>query len=471
MEKIISDIYQIIKKTENLIDLEEDIKTYMHQLLSGLIGDLFTQIDRGMKEKKRNEGWTVVRSDDKTVNFTFGAVTFSHTSMKDKRGTSRHPLDEWLGLAKYQRYSPLVEIKVAEMVTEMDYRETARVLNEWTAVEMSHGTVGNIVKRVGSAQAVADQQMVEELEIADHLPIGKKVDYLFAEADGVFVKSTQKGKGIEVSQAIIYEGWDINGKRVSLKEPTVIMTPKPTSVFWDEVQAITAHKYSLERTQIATNSDGGKGYTADKFQTAFSQSENKVLNQLDAYHITQAITRTFGAQSSELKDKVRQAIASHDLDQFKLCVDTYESTLTEDDEKKIEQLRKFRNYIKNNWDRIFDWRQKVSKAPDGARSLGAMESNQRRISFRMKRRGMCWSPTGSLGMVKIIQGRANGTLRDTYLKRYRLSDRKKREMKQSIRMSHFLSQPTRPSIGAKQGSVSLYVAHSTAVGKLLKSMR
>ncbi|HHU20811.1 MAG TPA: ISLre2 family transposase [Bacilli bacterium] len=471
MEKIISDIYQIIKQTDNLIDLEEDIKTYMHQLFSGLIGDVFTRIDRGMKEKKRSEGWTVVHSDDKTVNFTFGAVTFSHTSMKDKRGTSHHPFDEWLGLDKYQRYSPLVEVKVAEMATEMDYRETARVLNEWTAVEMSHGTVGNIVKRVGSAQAAADQQMVEELDIADHLPVGKKVDYLFAEADGVFVKSTQKGKGIEVSQAIIYEGWNLNGKRVSLKEPTVIMTPKPISIFWDEVQAITAHKYSLEQTKIATNSDGGKGYTADKFQTVFSQSENKVLNQLDTYHITQAITRTFGAQSSELKDKVRQAIKCHDRGQFKLWVDTYESTLAESDEKKIDQLKKFKNYIQNNWTRIFDWRQKVEKIPDGARSLGAMESNQRRISFRMKRRGMCWSQSGSLGMVKVIQGRTNRTLRDAYLNRYKLSDRKKREIKQSIRMSHFLAQPTRPSIGVKQGSVSLYVAHSTAVGNLLKSMR
>ena len=72
--------------------------------------------------------------------------------------------------------------------------------------------------------------------------------------------------------------------------------------------------------------------------------------------------------------------------------------------KKIDQLKKFRNYIQNNWDRIFDWRQKVEKIPDGARSLGAMESNQRRISFRMKRRGMCWSQSWSLGVMKVIQG-------------------------------------------------------------------
>ena len=48
----------------------------MSQLFSGVIGDVFTQIDRDMKERKRNGGWTVVRSDDKTIHFTFGAQSF-----------------------------------------------------------------------------------------------------------------------------------------------------------------------------------------------------------------------------------------------------------------------------------------------------------------------------------------------------------------------------------------------------------
>lgn len=82
----------------------------------------------------------------------------------------------------------------------------------------------------------------------------------------------KKKKGIEVHHAITYEGWNMNGKRVSLREPKVILTTQSTETFWSEVQAATAHRYSLEKTQIVTNSDGGLGYTADKFQEAFSQS-------------------------------------------------------------------------------------------------------------------------------------------------------------------------------------------------------
>lgn len=355
------------------------------------------------------------------------------------------------------------------MASETDYRETARVLKEWTAVNISHTTVGSIVKRVGKAQAKADEEMVVELDEADFLPGGKKVDFLYAEADGVFVRGTEKKKSLEVRHAVVHEGWDKNGKRVSLRELKVIMTTQPTAEFWKEVQAFTAHQYSLEDTQIVSNSDGGGGYTAEKFQEAFSQSKYPVLNQLDPYHVSQALNRALGGGKSEFKDGIKKALKEHNQNQFKLWVDTFESTLEE--QKSVEKLEAFRKYITHNWERIFDWREKVENPPEDARSLGAMESNQRHVSFRMKKRGMHWSEAGGEGMVKVIQGILNGTLRDVYLKHQKRSERKQRHVKQTVRMAQLLRQPTRPSIGAKQGSISLYVAHSTARGQLLKSFR
>lgn len=61
----------------------------------------------------------------------------------------------------------------------------------------------------------------------------------------------------------------------------------------------------------------------------------------------------------------------------------HRSTL--EDPKKPEKVKDFRTYIQHNWDRIFDWREKVGNPPNDARGLGAMESNQRHISFRMKK--------------------------------------------------------------------------------------
>ena len=469
MEHIISKLFETVKDTRNFIEAEESMHYLMQEWFSGLVGDMLTSLSRVVKEKKQSEGWRVKREDCKTIQFMFGPVCYRRTLMVDPQGENHYPLDEWLGIRKHQRQSPLVEVKVAEMASEATYRETARVLKDWTAVHISHQTVGNIVKQVGAAQAREDENMVTELEEAAALPEGKHVDYLYAEADGVFIRGTEKKKGIEVSHGVVYEGWDTNGKRVSLQHPKAVMTTQPTSDFWKEVQAITASHYSLEKTQVVTNSDGGKGYTAEKFQEAFSQSAYPVFNQLDSYHVFQALNRALGAQKSEYKEGLRKALKGHDKEDFRLWLDTYESTLEEP--KKIEKVKEFRTYILKNWDRIFDWRDKVKNTPEGARSLGAMESNQRHISFRMKKRGMHWSREGGEAMVKIKQGILNGTLRDAYLQQQPRSVRKQREFKKMVRLTEILRQPTRPSVGVKDGSVALYTAHSTAMGNLMKSFQ
>ena len=469
MNTIISKLYTLIHQTENLIEFEECVRVYMYDVFASLLGDVFTTMNDVIVKEKQVEGWTVERNDQREIQFTFGAVRFTHTLMYDLEGNAHYPFDEWAGFKKYQRRSPFVEVKVAEMAAESTYQETARVLREWTAVDISHTTVGTIVKKVGEAQAKADEEMVIELEDSAELPEGKEIDFLYAEADGVFIRGTEKKKSHEVSHAILYEGWDKNGKRVSLRNPIAIMTTKPTKNFWEEVQAITAHHYSLEKTQVVTNSDGGPGYTAEKFQEAFSQSEYPVLNQLDAYHVFQGLNRALGATKSEYKDELRKALKDRDLDRFTLWLDSYESTL--DDTKRVKKVEEFRSYILNNWARVIDWRKCVSNPPEDARSLGAMESNQRHITFRMKKRGMKWSPDGAEAMVKVKQGKLNGTLREAYLKDLHRSARKQREFKRVVRMSTHLHQPVRPSIGTKSGTFALYAPHSSAIGKLAKSFR
>src|SRR5699024_6924552 len=209
-------------------------------------------------------------------------------------------------------------------------------------------------------------------------------------------------KHIEVAHAIMYEGWETNGNRVALKQRQVLMTTQPMNEFWGTFQASAANAYALEDTQIVSNSDGGAGYSNEKFQEAFSQSSYPLLHQLDAYHVAQAINRTFGYKSSEFKKNIKQALETKNLDGFHLWTDSYESTL--EDEKKMERLKQFRTYILNHWEFIGDWRERTKHVSQDAKKLGAMESNQRHISFRMKRRGMHWSQEGAESMVKVKQG-------------------------------------------------------------------
>src|SRR5690625_6876123 len=71
----------------------------------------------------------------------------------------------------------------------------------------------------------------------------------------------------------MYEGWRKNGKRVSLKRPKVIMTTKSIDEFWDEMKAFSANEYALQNTQVISNSDGGAGYSSERFREVYSQSK------------------------------------------------------------------------------------------------------------------------------------------------------------------------------------------------------
>ena len=164
MKTIISELEKIIHQTKDLIDFEEQVRLLMYDTFARMVGDVFTSMNRVIVKQKQSEGWTVERSDEREIQFTFGPVRFTHTLMYDLEGNARYPFDEWIGFKAYDRRSPFVDVKVAEMAAEITYREVARIPNEWTAVSISHTTVGNIVKKVGKAQKEADEELVKELE-------------------------------------------------------------------------------------------------------------------------------------------------------------------------------------------------------------------------------------------------------------------------------------------------------------------
>ncbi|WP_177186231.1 UPF0236 family transposase-like protein, partial [Pisciglobus halotolerans] len=141
MDKIITKLYEIIKESSDLIRTEELIQLYMYDLFAELVGDIFSHINQVIKEQKQSDGWKVKREDWKTVQFVFGPVRYRRTLMVDQENQNHYPLDEWLGIRNYQRHSPLVEVKVAELASKCTYRDTAELLKEWTAITISHQTV------------------------------------------------------------------------------------------------------------------------------------------------------------------------------------------------------------------------------------------------------------------------------------------------------------------------------------------
>src|SRR5690625_6350012 len=87
MEHIISKIYDLLKETNNLIEFEEQVHLLMYDTFADLVGEVFSQLDKVVKQEKQTEHWTVERCDEKSLQFTFGHVrSEEHTSELQSRG-------------------------------------------------------------------------------------------------------------------------------------------------------------------------------------------------------------------------------------------------------------------------------------------------------------------------------------------------------------------------------------------------
>ncbi|MBY6273663.1 MAG: hypothetical protein CW346_15815, partial [Bacillaceae bacterium] len=53
----------------------------------------------------------------------------------DPNGNPHYPLDEWLGIQKYERRSPLVDVKIAELASKCDYRVCAKIFPGWLKIQ------------------------------------------------------------------------------------------------------------------------------------------------------------------------------------------------------------------------------------------------------------------------------------------------------------------------------------------------
>lgn len=460
----IEDLLGIWKNQTSLLEFEEEATTYMYQFMRRSVEQVFLLLDQALVKEKQAQGWIIdSHKDQRTLQFLFGPVTLYHTRMISPEGHACYPLDNLLKLRKHMRYSPNVEYETATLASRMTCREVVKTLATWTQVQMSHTTVMRCVRAVGEAQEKQDQDRV--IQAANGELDGKRQpDFLFAEADGTFVRGLRKRQHIEIKHFIMYEGWVKNGKRRLLKEPYAVMTSKGLDSFWEQVEAAIEQRYRLWQTQVVANSDGGSGYDESHFKDAFCGAHKHIWVQLDAFHVAQSLTRSLHGDKAWIT-RIQKAIQRKDRAAAILLLDTYESNL--DENERVEQVRSVKQYLMGHWDRLFDWRESVAKEnlPEYAGRLGAMESNQRHLTFRMKKRGMHWGESEE-GMVKVIQGIRNKTLKMAYLSSFIPSRRKERIMTKTIRIASLLKEPTVPSIGAHHGRIGCNASSSSAVGKL-----
>ena len=97
-------------------------------------------VDREQGVLLEKEGWFYKETAERSIVFTFGKVTLVRRCYV-KNGKRRYPVDEYLGLTPYNRYSKFLLYQLALTKQELSCRKAAIYFEELFDVNISKDTV------------------------------------------------------------------------------------------------------------------------------------------------------------------------------------------------------------------------------------------------------------------------------------------------------------------------------------------
>lgn len=356
----------------------------------------------------RARGYKLKNQSSRTVTFIFGEIEFSRNRWY-KQGKCKIPVDEKLGLKKHERISKEMVYQVAHLSTFLPYRKVGDVLELVNQVIVSKDTVLKAVKKGHKLH-----KMKEDYEYyQDNYPSKTTVKDLYLEGDGVMVKTTDQSKdnhNIDLAHFVIHTGRkQVGPNRYELQNKKEFICSSNNKARDKVLDYLYYHYNFSSKTQLICNSDGGCGYGHTVFEEFGCSLGVRVEYFWDSYHLTEQLRQFFQPYPKELLDLSLKAVKNHNKKMLRTVFDTVESLIENEDEFSI--MEAFRKKIYARW--------RYTKPAElrglSHKGIGIMESQHRKVTYRMKKRGMYWSLAGAETMSRMIIAREEGTLRDLFM--------------------------------------------------------
>ncbi len=357
--------------------------------------------------ENRPEGFRVLGKRPRKLLTMVGEVTIERRYYADPDGKTRFLLDELLSLDSGDRMSPQVARAAGRYCTRMTYRAAAEELSFFLPDGMSHTTLMNFVRKLGTEYSGEQKEGAEALFSCGELPAseGRKASTLYSELDGKMInlQGEEKRKG-EVKLAITHEGWDErpDGEYV-LRNKRVHIGVSSSEEF------ARTHIYDIaKRWDIGTASFVVGGDGAPMARKAADLAPRSLF-QLDRFHLKRAIMRALSGDAV-LVPGVYELATTGRLDEALETINGRMNGATPEKKKELERLS---GYLLANREGLIDYRDRIKDTDDDARGLGSIEGNiDKEVACRLSKRGMRWSTQGADAMGKVLELRANELLSD-----------------------------------------------------------
>lgn len=280
--------------------------------------------------------------------------------------------------------------------------------SELKHIEITKDTVAKAVKLAAQLYKEKSEYRIAHKSVNHSL---RKVKRLYIEGDGVLFKTPVKNQRNlqEINHFVVHEGVQCEKtKRKKLKNKREFIATGAGQARKQVIDYIFNHYDFMDDAIIVTNSDMGQGYSKQSFKEITDAFPAIHHHFWDRYHLNQRIKKNFDGEMLYLRDKLFETIKTREAKKVDTIFDTAESMI--ENEQKLADLLAFRVKFKKNF---------ANTKPAKLRGysfdgIGIIESNNVKLSFRMKHRGMYWTLNGALTMAKMIIDQDSGQLRDLF---------------------------------------------------------
>jgi hypothetical protein len=366
----------------NLKQLEQLLWRQLQETFSVVMKRLLEEIDQQIAEARDKKRYRLLGKRPLSFTSLFGELSMKRTYYRDRTdGGCVYLLDRYLNLAKAAHLSPMIEETAIELAIQgPSYRKAAQALETFLGYPgMSHETIRQHLLEISALPKARE-------------PVQRQV--LFVEVDGLYVKHQGKGKrGKEEKIAAVHQGWEVNGKRVRLKNKRhfIYRGGKP---FWEAFEDFLIAHYAYDPTvhRLVINGDGAAWITAcrDYFR-------DRAFFSIDRFHVAREIRRLF--RDHPRFAPMKKALA--DCKGKRLLAELNSAVGTLGTEKKEEQLDQLIKQLEQYPEALGDYREWLAGQgieTTGMRPMGSAEGTMSAFAKRLKH-GRSWVEKGKQAMM------------------------------------------------------------------------
>jgi len=384
-------------------NLEDMIFEISQNIARKVFEKAITDIDNYLRIKRERGKLKNTGKRGKYFLTRFGDILYSRTRYKDQDNQSHYLLDEALSISKNQRIS-LSRARIECFLSALSsYREVVEGIRLLIGGPRCHEAIRQSVIKEGKLIIENQKKKLKQIENLDY-PDKEAPDTAYLEADATYItlqkKGQEKGGKLEVKAGVGYTGKEARyktGKSKRLTEKfTFIGTGKS---FMRNLSLLAEERLSLSKVKKVIFGGDGDSWITSGIKDYFSSA----TYILDLYHLYKKFKECLSKRKQEQK-VIKDLLLSNQIDQGLSVIE--QMIRSPYDQKEKDNLAKLYTYISHN--RLGITNQFKLKDQEIERA-GAIESNINKvIAARFKKRGMSWSKTGALALLKIKETVING---------------------------------------------------------------